>query len=131
MDVKSMTNYLIKQLKKEGIVIQHYSAITTNSAYIKLDYGVLNSIRISDHKGKKHLKYKYNIQTDTTWLKPWINDAGRLFYPAKDIDKLVQRILLDRLSKQARYGDRYESFMEENLKNNQSKNGFWKESVLV
>lgn len=60
---EKVTNYLIKEFKKEGIIIQKYQSKTSLSVYLKLDYGVLNSIRISDHKGEKYLNYRYNVLT--------------------------------------------------------------------
>ena len=44
-------------LLEKGFIVQRYDSVTTNSIYLKLDYGMCNSIRISDHKGKKHLSY--------------------------------------------------------------------------
>ena len=51
-------------LLEKGFIVQRYDSVTTNSIYLKLDYGMCNSIRISDHKGKKHLSYMYNLRSD-------------------------------------------------------------------
>ena len=59
--LNDIANDIIKTLKSIGFVIQRYDAYSTNSIYLKLDYGVCNSIRISDHTGKKYLKYRYNV----------------------------------------------------------------------
>lgn len=37
------------------VVIHRLDAYSTNSIYLKFDYGIVNSLRISDHEGKKHL----------------------------------------------------------------------------
>ncbi|MBM7715323.1 hypothetical protein JOC94_002310 [Bacillus thermophilus] len=52
-ELQETADYIIARLKKKGIVIQRYDSYSTNSIYLKLDYGVSNSVRISDHKGKK------------------------------------------------------------------------------
>lgn len=36
------------------VVIHRLDAYSTNSIYLKFDYGIVNSLRISDHEGKKH-----------------------------------------------------------------------------
>lgn len=56
--IQSIADSLIHTLSQAGFTIQRYDASTTDSIYLKLDYGVGNSIRIS---GKKHLNYRYNI----------------------------------------------------------------------
>ena len=57
----TIADSLIHTLSQAGFTIQRYDASTTDSIYLKLDYGVGNSIRISNHTGKKHLNYRYNI----------------------------------------------------------------------
>ena len=59
--VKNKADAIVSILKDKGFVIQRYDAYSTDSVYLKLDYGVCNSIRISDHEGKKHLCYRYNM----------------------------------------------------------------------
>ena len=55
--IKSIADNLVHTLSQAGFTIQRYDASTTDSIYLKLDYGVGNSIRISNHNGKKHLKH--------------------------------------------------------------------------
>ena len=62
--MKCIEKKIINYLSNLGISIHIYHAFSTNSIYIKLDYGVLGSIRISDHDGKERYKYKYNVRTD-------------------------------------------------------------------
>lgn len=44
--------------------IHRYDAYSTNSVYLKFDYGLGNSLRISDHHGKERLNYRFNILLD-------------------------------------------------------------------
>ncbi|MFR1638197.1 MAG: hypothetical protein ACLSVD_02925 [Eggerthellaceae bacterium] len=64
---------------------------------LKLDCGMCNSIRISDHRGKKHLAYRYNIGP---WIKKrWHDHDGRYprhYYPIDEADVLVANVLRDR-----------------------------------
>ena len=47
---QNIADYIQSKLLEYGFKIQRYNAYSTNSIYLKLDYGVCNSIRISDHK---------------------------------------------------------------------------------
>lgn len=123
-------DYFIAELKKHGIIIQRYNSITTNSTYLKLDYGVLNTVRISDHTGKKNLHYRYNIQSDLEKYR-YDRTTKRFYYPAEQLDNLIQQILGDRFDRKTRYGSQYEVYMQNNVQENSHKNGFWSESWLV
>jgi|SRR5690625_6035525 len=135
--IESTANYLIDNLKREGIVIQKYESMGTLSIYLKLDYGVLNSIRISDHKGKKHLSYKYNILTIcpkpiSTRNKTRYGHVIRHYFPMNKKQELFKKILQDRSAKILSYGQRnYQKFMDKQLTQNRGKKGFWRSSKIV
>lgn len=131
MNTKTIVDTLIKHLKDEGIHLQYYKSLTSNSHYLKLDYGVLKTIRISDHQSKKHLKYRYNIQSNLQRNR-YDKASKRFFYPFSDLDKMIEQILSDRNDKITSYGvDKYMHFMNENIKDNRHKFGFWKDSKII
>ncbi|WP_169911346.1 hypothetical protein [Evansella clarkii] len=121
---------IIRELKSHGVIIQRYDSLSSRSIYLKLDYGVSKSVRISDHKGKKHLNYRYNIQTDIQTYR-YDRQTKRFFYPADDIQGLLRQILKDREDKKIRYGNNYNVFMMQNIEANGHKNGFWADSHIV
>lgn len=135
--IYATADFLIKELKKEGIVIQRYNSKSTNSIYLKLDYGVLNSIRISDHKGKKHLNYKYNILTVCPYPIATKNNTNygeivRYYFPLKEKNKLLNLILQERIQKKSMYGDKnYRNFMDLKVAENYMKTGFWQLGEIV
>ena len=61
MNEKQIAKILIDELSKFQFVIHRYDAVTTNSIYLKLDFGVCCGIRIADHSGKKKYHYRFNI----------------------------------------------------------------------
>lgn len=129
--IKDTTDEIINALKAEGVIIQYYQSINSKSVYLKLDYGVLKSVRISDHNGKAHLKYRYNIQSNIT-KRRYDRQDKRFYYPISDTDIMIEQILKDRNDKTTRYGQaKYNEFMFQNHKDNRSKNGFWKDSVVI
>lgn len=98
---EELASYIIKKLKKEGITIHYYHSMTSNSIYLKLDYGACNSIRISDHdKNKNEYHYKYELRTDKelSW-KRFEDNQYMIRYPEKQIDNLIDEILKDKENK--------------------------------
>lgn len=111
------------------IQVQYYESYTTNSIYIKMDYGVLNSIRISDHHGKKHLAYRYEIGPH---IRKTIIKHGRWtrkYYTTQHLHTLFRDIQTDAGIKHLRYGESYPNYMEANRKTH--KKGFWKKAILI
>ena len=131
-ELAGLADYLAGLLLKEGFAVQRYDAQSTDSIYLKLDYCVCNSIRISDHPGKKHLKYRYNIGTFVTGYREEKDRYPRLYYQPEKARNLVRRILRDREGKLARYGpDGYRRLMQKNRQDNAGSRGFWREAVLL
>lgn len=134
-EIRNYAGYVIYCLKEEGFVIQRYYSITTSSVYIKLDYGVCNSIRIGDHPGKRLYQYRYNL------MKHTVKDVHNLkspqgwdrwYYGFDRVNNLISRIVRDRDDKLKKFGTiRYQAFMERNRKINDGQKGFWKECEEV
>ena len=114
------------ELLKNGFVIQRYDAYSTDSIYLKIDYGVCNSIRISDHPGKRHLKYRYNIGSFVKRPKRERDQFERIYFRAEGAKDLVRQVMKDREEKMRRFGEkRYREFMKKNRCENAGKRGFW------
>lgn len=132
MSIRELAEYLSRELIRNGFKVQRYDAYSTNSIYLKLDYGVCNSIRISDHPGKKYLKYRYNIGPFVTEFRKDKDKFDRYYYRADRAKKLISRILDDRKAKIDRYGlESYKGFMSENSVSNRGKSGFWSQAYEV
>ncbi|MCL2223599.1 MAG: hypothetical protein FWB96_01380 [Defluviitaleaceae bacterium] len=46
-EIQQLADKLVLRLKAEGFTVQRYNAYTTESVYLKLDYGIAYSLRIS------------------------------------------------------------------------------------
>lgn len=115
-------------LLNKGFILQLYKAYSTSSVYIKLDYGVSNSIRVADHTGNKHLQYRFNLMADVT--SHYLDESGkypREYFPIADIQQLLMAVELHRNAKITQYGlVRYQGYMEtERQKHLADKTGFW------
>ena len=130
--IQSIADSLIHTLSQAGFTIQRYDASTTDSIYLKLDYGVGNSIRISNHTGKKHLNYRYNIILDGI-TEDVMSKYIRHYYHPDDIDKMINLILNERRMKIQKYGRfRYNEFMKSNQESHDSdKHGFLKTAHII
>lgn len=72
MNEKQIAKVLIEELLKLGFVVHRYNAVTTNSIYLKLDFGVCCGIRIADHSGKKKYHYRFNVVKIMTEIRLFI-----------------------------------------------------------
>lgn len=110
---KGLADRLERRFVAEGFVVHRYDAYSTDSIYLKLDWGACCSIRISDHPGYKHLKYRYNIGS---WITEGRHEGGkypRHYYQVKNADRLVKRVLADRDERMAQHGkDGYRALMD-------------------
>lgn len=118
----------------KGFAIQRYDAYKTCSVYLKLDYGVCNTIRISDHQGKQYLNYRYNLiiggDTNTTE-----ETCTRYYFNENTVDgliNLINQILFDRTLKIQKYGEQnYIQYMDKNKFNNVNRESFWKNAKVT
>lgn len=137
--MKKSADYLIEKLKAQGITIHRYDASSTHSIYLKLDYGVAGSIRISDHKGKYYLHYTYNVETWRKECDVGIDKRGnfRYYYPSttEALDKLIVEATRRAKERRERYGDeKYVEYMNKNLRqglNTKNEWTFWHKARLV
>jgi len=133
-NIPQIADLVIKKLKNAGFVIQRYDSYTTNSVYLKLDYGVANSIRISDHKGKKHLQYRYNLLSTIKCIHRHKPPQGwdRYYYGFDAVDVMIKDIIEAKALKLLQCGtEQYTRYMETNKLNGQERLGFWAKCVEV
>lgn len=129
---KRAAEFLIEKLKESGFKVMRYDAYTTNSIYLKVDDGVVGTIRISDHNGKKHLRYKYNLIKGGSHYSREDKGITRYYFPMKEIELLVSKVLYDRQVLLKKYGQNsYNSFMEKNRDKGKESKGFWQQAKYV
>lgn len=128
-----VASHIIEALRPY-FIIHRYDAYSTASIYLKFDYGVANSLRISDHPGKSHLSYRFNIGLQIK--EPYVqNHRGypREYFPVSQVDKLIQKIIEHKASRLRRYGQvgyrLYENRARQEHINDTS--GFWSHCYLV
>lgn len=117
LTINEAADYIIEQLGNE-MIIHRYNAVSSNSVYLKFDYGVANSLRISDHKGKRNLAYRFNLCVDIEIpYKRIEDDVTRNFYPMGCIDMLIAQIRGSRKAKIEQYSqEQYDIMIQESMR---------------
>lgn len=127
-NIQEIATELCDRFLDEGFVVQRYDAHSTKSIYIKLDYGVGNSIRISDHNGYDYLSYKYNIRLDikSDCVKKDKNGFIRYYIAPQNLEEFIQHIIRERDTKVRRIGiNKYNEWMKKKYEINNETPGFW------
>lgn len=109
---------LIEELRKEGIESYIWHKATTGSVYIRFNDPRMNSIRIANHPGRSHLKYKFNLRSDLGLSKlQWKKEDGkwRCFIPLEKWKELVpilkgRALEVSKMEEPPRYGYGVPSF---------------------
>lgn len=131
-DLDELANLISRKLIDAGIIIHRYDSYSTNSIYLKLDYGVCNSIRISDHPGKKHLRYRYNIGPKFENQRKVQQGYERFFFLSNDPEKLINKVISDRERKIQHYGkEKFQEYISDNKEKSRFCKGFWTQAYLV
>lgn len=130
--IRKLADRIARAVKARGITVQRYDAFTTNSVYLKFDYGVANSIRISDHMGKRSVSNRFNLLTKIDHSYVELDRYLRYFYCTNDFEKLIKDIISNREEQLKKYGPRhYEYLMKRNKAANTDTKGFWSKSRIV
>lgn len=122
-------------LKKNGFTIHRYNSYSSNSIYLKVDFGLAGSIRISDHVGKGYLNYTFNVGTD---IKEYREEQGkygvRYFIPENRLElllPLVNKIYKSKITKYSKhwYNNKKEECEKKNIR--ELGKGFWSGAYRV
>lgn len=109
--LEDIAEHLTSILTAQGVHILQLRSESTRSIYLKVDYGVCNTIRISDHYSKR---YRYNIGPYVKHFRVEQGRYDRYYYQDKRAEELARRILKDRKKLLRRYGRNYKKFMAMN-----------------
>jgi hypothetical protein len=131
--IEEMAEHVQNALLRHGFVIQRYDAMSTSSIYFKLDYGVAHSIRISDHRGKEHLHYRYNLLT--TCNHTYTDTSGkfpRKFFPFEQVQAMLNDIITIKRVKISKEGmNSYNLEMRQKFDSNRNSPGFWSKAKII
>jgi len=129
---KQIMKTLCSELHKRGFIVQYYEAYSTCSCYIKLDYGACYSIRVSDHDGFSHLKYRYNVMNDIVNNYTVLDEGKeRKYYGFTELNELVNDIVNCRENLKIMMGETgYKDYIKSYKLSAQCSTGFWSQCHL-
>ena len=121
MNEKQIAKILTQKLLNMGFIVHRYNAITTNSIYLKFDYGVCCGIRIADHNGKKKYHYRFNVVKDYSGDKViYYKNLISYFYNFEELSQLLYMVQEERKAKIRKYGlENYKLYMEKEKQGNE------------
>lgn len=97
---KKIARKIIELLHKRGFIVKQHCSKTSRSIYIKIDNGLIPSIRISDHKRYNDDNCKFNLIRDYDGLRyEIIKGKVKKYYKYNHIARLITDIELERNSK--------------------------------
>lgn len=109
------------------MIIHRYEAFSTNSIYLKFDYGAANSLRISDHAGYGYLSYRYNIIFGLKEPYTELVKKGYLkeYFPPEMKNTVIERIIAARELRIESYRD-YNAIVEKRRNEVDRSKSFWR-----
>ena len=118
MNEKQVVKILTKKLLKLKFTVHRYNAYSTNSIYLKLDFGLSCGIRIADHPGKKKYHYRFNVIKDYKGERA-IQKDGLIsyFFNYNELESVIYAVKQEREEKVSKYGiEKYKEYMKKQAK---------------
>ena len=116
-----VVNILVPRLLDMGLIVHRYNAHSTNSIYLKLDYGLACGIRIAYHPGKKKYSYRFNVIKDYVGDKVILKDGLICrFYGFNELESVLDAVQKEKQEKINKYGlENYQTYMEKEKQENE------------
>lgn len=123
-------NYLVKELNKKCFTLQVYSSITDNSYYIRIDFGTIGIIRISDHPGDTDLGSNFHIGSYIH--EKYIDEENDIYYYDVDsVKDLLNKIVNIKSNKLKKCKKSYKESMLNNVMSQNNTADFWTTARLI
>lgn len=114
---EKLAGTLITKLSKANIGAYIYHVATTGSVYVRFNDNRIGSVRLGNHDGRNHLKYKFNVRSDSKFTG-WAKDGShwRYWCLPSEIDLLVS-VLVKRADSVKDWENKFEYGTPKHLKN--------------
>lgn len=127
---KKTAKKIINLLNKRGFMVKQHSSRTSRSVYIKIDNGLIPSIRISDHKRYNNDNCKFNIIKDYEGPRlELINGKVKKYYKYNHLARLVTDIEIERNNKILTIG--YSRYRKMQTNNKKIRKNYFKPCIKV
>lgn len=135
-EIRKCADMVERRMVANGVVVQRYDSYSTNSVYFKFDGGLANSLRIGDHKGKKHLNYMFMVDINHFGnMKITKDKFFQYTYGStkKNIARLIEHIMRHRYKRINQYPNitAYREAVKRQFMTRSDQRGFWSQAKLI
>lgn len=117
---EEIVNEIKSRLRAEGVNVKVQQAVTTTSAYLVFDFGVLKRVRVHPGKAKYNYRFEIGDHIETTGaVERHFHDHtyNAYRYRGEDVARLVGDVLDMRADMIDRYGETgYQAIVDRNSK---------------
>lgn len=131
-ELSKMADEITEYVKKSDISVIRYNSKGSNSIYLKFDYGMAGTLRLSDHHTDKDLNYTFNVLSciSSPCKKSVTTQNGyacdQYYYPAYMYTNAAMDIVRFREFRRNKYGkSRYDALVIQYKDDESVKKGFW------
>ena len=104
MSIEMLVRETIDTLKSHGIMVHKYESKSSSSVYLKLDGGLVGSVRFSDHKGKEQYSYMFNMLLDMVGTRTERQGAYvRHYYGPANLQDMIVDIVRRRVATKVKF----------------------------
>lgn len=128
---------IIKFAKSNDIHVLRYDSKSSNSIYLKFDYGMAGSLRLSDTQSTNDLRHTFNLLSciDKPYKDSCFNEdknSTMFYYPISMTQNVMIDIVRFKEFRKSKYGpQKYKALFDKYKENREEKIGFWKKASQV
>jgi hypothetical protein len=98
----------IRSAHKEGFIVQRYRSKLSSSIYLRFDFGMAGTLRVSDHAGVRECEYNVII-------KDGHSEEGKNFFQHHDVHAIIEAVKKRRRTKAKELAKKHKSYSRERL----------------
>ena len=135
-DTKNIALSIQSELKNRGYAVHRFDDYLNRTIILKVDYGLLDTIRISEKADSLNFPYKYNVRMDLKRERVVSEDSKvRYYFPYENHSKLFDTIDFYYSECKSKYGEKWYSDKLKELENTClygfGKSYFWRKAYRV
>lgn len=138
VSLQELAEKIINYVKSKDISVLRYDSKSSRSIYLKFDYGMAGSLRLSDSISEKDIHYTFNILSCIfdPYKETVVSTQGRkcdtYFYPYAMGGHAALDIYRFRNYRVRKYGQaKYKELVEKYKTDESTRKGFWQNAKLV
>ena len=99
---------VIRTAHKEGFIVQRYISKLSSSIYIRFDFGLAGTLRVSDHAGVRECEYNVIIKNGHS-------EEGKNLFQHNDVHAIIEAVKKARRKKAKGLSGKHKSYSRERM----------------